>query len=73
MMRRIKLLAIGILISVFLFASGTGISRAKAAGGDVDIASTFPDEYFRQYVEEYIDTDKNGKLSYDLLGRDLIR
>ena len=63
MMRRIKLLAIGILISVFLFASGTGISRAKAAGGDVDIASTFPDEFFRQYVEEYIDTDKNGKLS----------
>ena len=58
----------GVLLAVLLTAAalvcvGLFLTRTARAEDEVDIDATFPDENFREYVHEVIDTSGNGTLS----------
>ena len=58
----VRVTILSIMILAVLFGTIRG-NTARAAGGDVDIASTFPDEIFQEYVRTTYDKDGDGKLS----------
>lgn len=67
-MRKTKIL-LG-LMAMMLALAINGKIIASAAEGDVAINTTnFPDAVFRNYVKEKFDTDKNGVLSAEEIGK----
>ena len=52
-------------IGIILVLVIAGLAGLALADGDVDIASTFPDAIFRNYVSENFDLNKDGKLDED--------
>lgn len=51
-----------LLSGIFILGIGDKVDPVQAAGVEVD-QKTFPDKYFCQYVSDYVDKNKDGKLS----------